>query len=42
MNDEKEMLALILPEIENQGDVEYRLAVKRRELELMEAEKKRA
>lgn len=42
MNDEKEMLALILPEIENQGDVEYKLALKKREAELLEAAKKQA
>lgn len=40
MNDEKEMLALLLPEIENQGDIEYKVALKKREAELLEAYKK--
>ena len=31
MNDEKEMLQLILPEVENQGEVEYKNACRRRE-----------
>ena len=42
MNDEKEMLSLILPEVENQGELEYKAACRRREADMLEAAKKAA
>lgn len=39
MNDEREMLQLILPKIENIGEIEYKNKVRERQLELAEKAK---
>ena len=39
MNDEREMLQLILPKIENIGDIEYKQKVKERQQELADQAK---
>lgn len=41
MNDEKEMLQLLLPEVLNQGDLEYKMAISKREAEALEAFKEK-